>query len=186
MTAKDCRQWMTEKDYLKHGMLPQNQLFENEKGLNAYKDRPVGDSPEFMPWDTSLNRDLHCSVEKHVAYTSTLSKDDKEQFSMATPKRAAYAYIRCLQVCPRSKRIVQDTLKTLAAYQTVYDAKGAVVEGLGNREGHRKGLSQHDRRGGKRKKIILNLDQIDESIHPHARVGINDIIQKPEQKFLPP
>ena len=63
MTAKDCRQWMIEKDYLKHWMLPQNQLFENEKGLNAYKDWPVGDSPEFMPWDTLLIRDLHC---KHL------------------------------------------------------------------------------------------------------------------------
>ena len=57
MTAKEMIQWMKEKNYYHRWLLPMNGLQEG----TTYAGRPVGNSPEFMPLDNSLNRDiLHC------------------------------------------------------------------------------------------------------------------------------
>ena len=57
MTAKETIQWMKEKNYYHRWFLPMNGL----QDWTPYSGRPVGNSPEFMPLDNSLNRDiLHC------------------------------------------------------------------------------------------------------------------------------
>ena len=57
MTAKETIQWMKEKNYFHRWLLPMNGLQDG----TPYDGRPVGNSPEFMPLDNSLNRDiLHC------------------------------------------------------------------------------------------------------------------------------
>ena len=86
MTCAETIKWMKEKDYYKHWLLPEMNL--NSSGPTArYKGRPVGDSPELMPLDSTLNKDVDDAVNMHVAYTSHISKDDPHQFSMATPKK---------------------------------------------------------------------------------------------------
>ena len=62
MTAKEMIAWMVEKNYYKRWILPVNNLGGNDGSLKVYRDRPVGDSPEFMPWDTHLNNDLKLIV----------------------------------------------------------------------------------------------------------------------------
>ena len=54
MTAKETINRMKQKGYLHHWLLPLNGL----KDGNPYAGRPVGNSPEFIPWDNSLNRDI--------------------------------------------------------------------------------------------------------------------------------
>ena len=97
MTAKETMQWMREKGYLKHWVLP-------EQGLNAgtrFEGRPVGNSPEMMPLDCSLNNDTHEDVRKHIGLTRNLPKNDPRKFSLATPKQGMRAYKRVWN-CPET------------------------------------------------------------------------------------
>ena len=71
MTAKECVAWMKEQyideektiSYYDKWILPAH-------GLNdeyaRFKDRPIGNSPEMMPLDNCLNKDLHECVARHV------------------------------------------------------------------------------------------------------------------------
>ena len=56
----------------------------SELGCNGgtdYAERPVGNSPEMMPFDASLNRDVDVCVDAHVAITRDLADDDPRKFS---------------------------------------------------------------------------------------------------------
>ena len=116
MTAKDTIQWMKDEDIYKRWLLPVN-------GLNAgtiFERRPVGNSPEFMPMDNSLHKDVDDGVRRHIAYTLKLKADDKKKFSLSTPERGSSAYHRVWNKdgyvdcgVPSSKRIIQDTGKFL-------------------------------------------------------------------------
>ena len=94
-----------------------------------YAGRPVGNSPEFMPLDNSLNRDiLHC-----LRFHSVLSRfvldgegtDEEERnmrFSFSTPREIARGMKRILLSSssvpsPSSKKTAQDIMKA----QTVKD-----------------------------------------------------------------
>ena len=52
MTAKETIEWMKEKNYFHRWLLPMNGL---QDGI-PYAGLPVGNSPEFMSLDNSLNR----------------------------------------------------------------------------------------------------------------------------------
>ena len=68
MTAKETIQWMKEKNYYHLWLLPMNGLQDGTPDAG----RPVGNSPEFMPLDNSLNRDIlhslrfHCVLSRFV------------------------------------------------------------------------------------------------------------------------
>ena len=68
MTAKDTIQWMKDKNYYHRWLLPMNGLQDG----TPYSGRPVDNSPEFMPLDNSLNRDIlhslrfHCVLSRFV------------------------------------------------------------------------------------------------------------------------
>ena len=61
MTAKETIKWMKQKEYLHRWLLPLNVL---QYGT-IYSGRPVGNIPEFMPLDNSLNRDILHSLRFH-------------------------------------------------------------------------------------------------------------------------
>ena len=86
MTSADTIAWMRGEGYLKHWMLPQNGLLDGTR----YENKIPGDSPELMPMDSTLNKDIDDSGKRHVAVTCHLewSKEYKDQrkFSLATPK----------------------------------------------------------------------------------------------------
>ena len=54
MTAKETIECMKEKNYYHRWLLPMIGLQDG----TPYAGRPVGNSPEFMPLDNSLNRDI--------------------------------------------------------------------------------------------------------------------------------
>ena len=54
MTAKETINWMKQNGYLPRWLLPLNGI----QDRTPYANRPVGNSPDFMPLDNSLNRDI--------------------------------------------------------------------------------------------------------------------------------
>ena len=146
MTEKGCIAWMKEKKvsdldmrtYYECWILPQLGLNDD---IGSYGGRPVGNSPEFMLWDASLNNDAHETVRRHcVLSRSTLkrqgkkSTDDERHFSMATPELASQAYKRLLDpvtdVDPMDRRIVQDIIGVWIAIRIVYNAKEVYIQRL--------------------------------------------------------
>ena len=93
MTSAETVAWMRSKDYLKYWILPQHDLLINTR----YHNKLPGDSPELMPMDSTLNKDIDDSAKRHVAVTSHLewSKNCKDQrkFSLATPIEGMLLYI---------------------------------------------------------------------------------------------
>jgi hypothetical protein len=74
---------MDEKKRLR--LLPVNMLSEDEKDLKNYLKHPIGNSPEMMPWDCSLNKDIKDAIMRHVCYMCHLSENDICKFSLSTP-----------------------------------------------------------------------------------------------------
>ena len=61
MTEKETINWMRNNGYLHRWLLPLNGLQDG----TPYDGRHVGDSPEFMPLDNSLNRDIFHSLRMY-------------------------------------------------------------------------------------------------------------------------
>jgi hypothetical protein len=133
MTAKETIVWMKEKGYFERWILPANGLHTDDATLKYYYCKPVGNSPEMMPWDMSLNQDVKCAVDRHVMSTADFSEDDPLKFSLSTPKRGARAFKRVLEGVPSSKLIVHDITKVIASMVIVQSKLGVLVQGVGNR-----------------------------------------------------
>ena len=89
MTAKETIKWMKEKNCFHLWLLPMNGLQDG----TPYDERPVGNSPEFMPLDNSLNRDILHSLRVHCVLSCFVldgeGTDEEERnmcFSFSTPK----------------------------------------------------------------------------------------------------
>jgi hypothetical protein len=121
------------KGYFERWILPANMLHNDDASLKYYYCKPVGNSPEMMPWDTSLNQDVKCAVDRHVMNTADFSEDDQLKFSLSTPKRGARAFKRVLKGVPSSERIVHNVTKVIAS-MVIFQAKpGVLDQGVGNR-----------------------------------------------------
>ena len=144
MTAKEMINWMKEKGYLHIWLLPLNGLQDG----TSYAGRPVGNSPEFMLLDNSLNRDILKSLRFHFVFShsiidgkKTTWKENKLCFSFSTPREIAQGLKRLwdsIMGTPSSARIIQDVDLALKALEIVYHENGAAVEGLADRNGHRR------------------------------------------------
>ena len=152
VTAKITMEWMVQKGYKAKWRVPQN-------GVNAgtrCHGRPVGNSPEFMPLDNSLNADVKRAHDRHVGVTMHLPKDDARKFSNRTPQAISRGIKRIVESvdhgCPSSARIIQDCNKALDAMWAVYNAEGGIVPGLADRNGIRYSTSGTGSHGGVRVK----------------------------------
>ena len=171
MTAKDCVEWMKNQyideaktiSYYDKWILPVHGL--NDE-FSRFKDRPIGNSPEMMPLDNCLNKDLHELVARHVLMSraSALDPNDPRVFSLSSPKKASDAYKRIWSptsgVGPPSKRIIQDIYKVVEAMKQIFKNKGAFVPDLAQRPGERHITNQLKSKiwGGKRtKKEVLHI-----------------------------
>ena len=85
MTSAPTIAWMKEKGYYDRWLLPKLDLLAG----TIYRFSLPGDSPELMPLDNSLNKDVDDSALRHIGVTMDLSKDDLKKFSLATPNEGA-------------------------------------------------------------------------------------------------
>ena len=81
LTVKSTVNWMKEKGYYSRWLIPQLGL----NGGTVYVNRPVGNHPEWMPLDNSLNNDIQSALSLHCAITAHLDDGDIRTFSFATP-----------------------------------------------------------------------------------------------------
>ena len=78
MTAKETIEWMKDKNCFHCWLLHMNVL----KDGTLYAGRPVGNIPEFMPLDNSLNRDIlhslrfHCVLSRFVLEGEGTDEED--------------------------------------------------------------------------------------------------------------
>ena len=190
MTSNDTKRWMREKGYLKYWILPEQNLFHDDPDLVRYRGRPPGNCPELNSLDQSLNKDIHESVNRHIAITLSLENGDERKFSLNTPVKAKNAYRRIFRdVAPTMKRIIQDrrniinSLKWIVNYQggiipdhvlrTDFASGAQIREALQLRNGHRYKTSQKaigkDSKatwGGKRKRKLAFDDYGHKDWHP--------------------
>ena len=99
--------------------------------LALYNEHPVGNSPKFMPWDTSLNQDLHLAVKQHVALTNDFDKSNPRKFDMSTSLQGNAAYLQLFDPTtgnvPSSSHILQDCYSILDHLQIVYATNSMVI-----------------------------------------------------------
>ena len=128
-------------------------------GLQYYRNRLPGNSPDLMNWDNSLNKDVIDVIDWHVIATTTLDDNNNRKFSLATPKTIQKAVFRLMNpnsdvgvLVPTNRRIIQDTNKVMFALKAIVEAEGIVVPGLSHRTGKRGQLDENrsQKRGGSR------------------------------------
>ena len=80
---------MRQNGYLHRWLLPLNGLQDG----TPYAGRPVGNSPEFMPLDNSLNRDIlhllrmHIVLSCYIVDTEEITEEERNMcFSYSTPR----------------------------------------------------------------------------------------------------
>jgi hypothetical protein len=150
MTCAETRAWMVLMGYDKMWITPQLRC----NAGTPFAGRPVGNSPELMPLDCSLNKDVDDSLRLHVVLTKTYAEDDTRKFSFSTPTRLERSYRRVLTGSPIGARIIQDVERCMGPHlRKIIEYKGAVVPNLGSRAGHRTdGSAGINKRGGRRTK----------------------------------
>ena len=131
LTDKATVDWMKLRGYYDKWILP---VLGCNQGT-VYDNRPVGNSPELMPLDASLNKDLKDCLNRHVLCTLKLSNSDPRKFDISTPKRISNAMHRIISGALSSTRIMQDCFRVLKSLQRIVQAKGVVVHGCGQRPG---------------------------------------------------
>lgn len=146
LASVECRDWMS-KQIIKGQRRDQDRSYLDcwvrpQAGLNEgtiYEHRPVGNSPELMPLDASLNKDLHDDVNRHVAATAHLPKDHDLKFSRANPKEQGKAYKRVYNGSPPGTRIVEDVKRSVKSAETIRQKRGFWSSGMGlaRGSGHR-------------------------------------------------
>ena len=137
---------MKQKGYLHHWLLPLNILQDG----TPYAGRPVGNSPEFMPLDNSLNSlnidilqslRFHCVLSLSIIDGKEITEEERKLcFSFSTPREIAQGLKRLwdsIMGTPSLARIIQDVDLALKALEIVYLENGAAVEELADRNGHR-------------------------------------------------
>ena len=141
MTSKEMITWMKKNNYLHHWFLPMNGFQDG----TSYAGCPVGNIPEFMPLDNSLNRDIlhslrfHCVLSFFVLDRERTNEEDRNvRFSFDTSKEISRGIKLIWELkmgTPSSAKIIQDVDLALKLLEIVYHATGAAVEGLADRNG---------------------------------------------------
>ena len=100
--------------------------------------RPLSNSPELMPLDATLNKDIHKSVSCHLIMSISDSdmpaKENTLVFSLETLKLGACAY-NCIidpitGVTPLPHQIIDDISGVLHALHIIKEHKGVFLPGL--------------------------------------------------------
>ena len=135
---------MKENNYFHRWLLPMNGLQDG----TPYAGRPVNNSPKFMPLDNSLNRDVlhsfpfNCCLSQFLLDGDGTDEEERNmRFSYSIPRGIARGLKRIWESkmgTSSSVRIIQDVDLALKVLEIVYCANRSAVEGLADRNGHRR------------------------------------------------
>ena len=196
MKDSACVKWMEQEGFLNRWIRPvmgvnnEVRVFDsiggNLKKSKNFASRPVGDSPEIMPNDNSLFRDLRCSLDINVALTYHLASSDPRKFSKATPKTISSAIFRIWEsAAPRLERIIADIARVVEALKKIVEFEGGIVPGLADRNGWRKQQS------GDKKRVYhppktdgttpRNFEEM--GIHSDVKEVATELVRDEERKF---
>ena len=190
MTESKTVEWMRSKGYLRRWILPELGI---NDGIGSFGGRPTGNSPEYMPWDASLNQDVHESVRRHCILSRAALKRidkngvDERKFSLATPKLGKESYLRILHPCtgcsPSPERINEDIGGVWKAMDIVRQHRGVYVPGLAERTGRRYEMVQEvDQRGGPRTKGDPSIAHLKKITSMHG--DLRDMRKEERRKVL--
>ena len=125
---------MKEKNGFHCWLLPINWLQDG----TPYAGRPVGNRPDFMPLDHSLNRDIlhslrfHCVLSRFVLDGEGTGEEERTMsFSFSTPREITRGMKRIWDSkmgTPSSARIIEDVDLALKALEIVYLENGDSVD----------------------------------------------------------
>jgi hypothetical protein len=168
---------------------PQAGLFEDDDELKRFWGRVVGNSPELMPLDKRLNKDVHEAVNQHYVITNDLRKDDARRFGLETPRQVARSYERIWDpdtgVAPSPDRIAQDFLQVFDdAIPRIVEGKGICLDDnkiAGRR--HAKGKEKNEKWGGLRKRKLAFDNYGTYLLHQDARHGIKVKLENAKRDF---
>ena len=168
---------------------PSDDLYDNKQDLlTKFKDNPIGNSPEFMPWDNHLNQDVHLCHDRHKFLTSHLANDDENKFDGSTPNRLAQLYKRLLHpltgCVPTPSRIIQDVDRFSMALTAVRESQGTIIDHFVLRTGkrHHKSETRNPNWGGSREKKEINKEK-KTNLHSSIDVVCKDIIAKATEYY---
>ena len=189
MTCKKTMEWMEEEGILEMWIRPQAGLFEDDEELKRFWGRVVGNSPELMPLDKRLNKDIHESVNQHYVLTNDLPKEDPRRFGLETPRQVARSYARIWDpdtgVAPSPERIAHDFLQVFDdALPRIVEGKGICLDDnkiAGRR--HAKGKKKNEKWGGPRKRKLALDNYGTYVLHQDARHGIKVKLEKGKRDF---
>ena len=146
ITAKETFKGMNENNYSHRWLLPMNGLQDG----TPYDGRPVVNIPEFMPLDNSLNRDIlhslriHCVLSRFFMDREGTDEEERNMyFSFSTTEEIARGLKRIWESkmgTPSLERIIQDVDMALKVLEIIHCKNRAAVEGLDDRNGHRRKL----------------------------------------------
>jgi hypothetical protein len=152
-----------------------------------YKKRPIGDQPELVPHDQSLNYDVDCSLSLHVMMTSHLEDSDPRNMSKRTPPEI----VKCITllchpetgVVPKPVCIIQDIKKVPQCLAEIVRNGGLIVPGLVIRNGHRALGANRGRmyNASLEEPPIMTLD--DMGMVPEVQELTKKFVKKVEEKY---
>ena len=186
MTSKDCLHWMKETNFNGKSIFDRWILPININKGTRYENTVCGNSPEFMPLDNSLNRDIQLSHDHHTIMTAHLPKDDIRRFSKATPVLIDRGIRRIWdnsEGTPSGRRVLQDIERATDAMLAVLLADGKMVPEIVNRNGHRNEKAGQSAKGNRNKEGSERKDwDKDQWLHPLVRDVVEErklaVIQK--------
>ena len=159
MTDSACVKWMKEKDYFKRWLTPRAGLNDKITRIDGavsvdYGNRPPGNLPEVVCQDSSCNVDIDLCVHDHMHATRHEPDQDKK-FDRTTVKRQDSAFLRVLHPTDADgaplpgceggpahlrARYWKDHQECMSsALETVWQADGAAVQGVGEKKKIRHG-----------------------------------------------
>jgi predicted flap endonuclease-1-like 5' DNA nuclease len=190
-----CVEWMKENDLYKRWVKPElglNDIVEvtmpngEVKKRKHYANRPVGDQPELMPHDSSLNWDVECSNNMHVILTSHLPYDDKRKIRKDTPNEIVKAITKLCHpvtgVVPTSRRIIEDVYRVVHCLKEIVKAGGGVVPNLVNRNGYRR-MHGTGKKWSERKGVTTIADMEAMGLLPEVQEIAKEFCKKERDTF---
>ena len=124
--------WMEQKGILRHWVLLE--LWTNND-YKSFMSRPLGNFPELILLNASLNKDIHESVSHHIimsiANSDTPEKENPLAFLLETPKLGACAYTLTFYpntgVAPLPHQIIDDISAVMHALHITKEHKGVLI-----------------------------------------------------------